>query len=239
MAGHVIECGAQATGGNFSGFRAIRDLAHPGFPLAEIDQDGTSVITKHEGTGGSVSVDTVTAQLLYEIGGPEYLNPDVVARLDTVTLEQMRTGSRRHPEYWETAHSYDQGRDHGPRSVAQQRSVVLTGLEIDAKAALVERRCGLGLEGEPGFGDLRFTRIGAARDDPLNRWPARACCRSRSTVRSRPAEEPSRPSWSSSLSSNFPGIYYTEPPRQRLSVGAYWPALVEQSPGACRGRCRR
>ena len=66
-AGHIIECGAQATGGNYAFFTEVADLTHPGFPIAEIDADGSSVITKHPGTGGAVSVDTVTAQLLYEI----------------------------------------------------------------------------------------------------------------------------------------------------------------------------
>src|SRR6185369_197324 len=86
VAGHVIECGPQATGGNYSFFREVRGLEHPGFPIAEIHADGSSVITKHPGTGGEVSVGTVTAQLLYEIEGPRYGNPDVVARFDTVAL---------------------------------------------------------------------------------------------------------------------------------------------------------
>src|SRR4051812_6989041 len=75
VAGHVIECGTQATGGNFSGFRDV-DTSRPlGFPVAEIAEDGSVVITKHDGTGGAVTVDTVTAQLVYEIGGPTYLGP--------------------------------------------------------------------------------------------------------------------------------------------------------------------
>jgi hypothetical protein len=65
VAGHVIECGAQATGGNYAFFTEVADLSYPGFPLAEVSGDGSSVITKHPGTGGLVSVDTVTAQLLY------------------------------------------------------------------------------------------------------------------------------------------------------------------------------
>src|SRR5438067_4474915 len=79
VAGHVLECGAQATGGNYSFFDEVPGLEHLGFPLAEIAEDGTSVVTKHPGTGGAVTVGTVTAQLLYEIGPPLYLNPDVSA----------------------------------------------------------------------------------------------------------------------------------------------------------------
>ena len=89
VAGHVIECGCQATGGNYAFFGEVPDLAHAGFPLAELAADGSAVITKHPGTGGQVSVGTVTAQLLYEIGGPRYLNPDVTARFDTIALEQV------------------------------------------------------------------------------------------------------------------------------------------------------
>ncbi|HAM03387.1 MAG TPA: exopolyphosphatase, partial [Acidimicrobiaceae bacterium] len=89
VAGHVIECGAQATGGNYAFFTEVPGLEHPGFPIAEIGADGSSVITKHPGTGGEVSVGTVTAQLLYEIGGPLYANPDVVADFSTIRLEQV------------------------------------------------------------------------------------------------------------------------------------------------------
>jgi hypothetical protein len=90
VAGHVLECGTQATGGNYA-FFADHDparLRHPGFPLAELHEDGTSVITKHDGTGGLVDVGTVTAQLLYETQGARYAGPDVTARLDSVRLTQ-------------------------------------------------------------------------------------------------------------------------------------------------------
>src|SRR5690606_38162344 len=80
VAGHVIECGTQAVGGTFSGFLSLPAEARArkmGFPIAEVAADGSSVITKHAGTGGAVTVDTVTAQLVYEIQSAHYLNPDV------------------------------------------------------------------------------------------------------------------------------------------------------------------
>jgi hypothetical protein len=90
VAGHVIECGTQATGGNYAFFREEieDDLGHPGFPIAEVHADGSSVITKHADTDGIVTVGTVTAQLLYEIGGARYAGPDVTARFDTIALTQ-------------------------------------------------------------------------------------------------------------------------------------------------------
>ncbi|GCD35507.1 exopolyphosphatase [Streptomyces chrestomyceticus JCM 4735] len=90
VAGHVLECGTQATGGNYAFFGA-HDVRRPGFPVAEIAADGSSVITKHAGTGGAVTVGTVTAQLLYETAGARYAGPDVTARLDTVCLTQVGT----------------------------------------------------------------------------------------------------------------------------------------------------
>ena len=84
----MIECGPQATGGNYAFLDEITDRRYPGFPIAEVAADGTSVITKHPGTGGLVSVGTVTAQLLYEIAGPAYVGPDVTAHFDTIALTQ-------------------------------------------------------------------------------------------------------------------------------------------------------
>ncbi len=87
VAGHVLECGAQATGGNFAFFGEI-NVGRPGFPVAEIEEDGSCVITKQPGTGGAVTVDTVRAQLVYEIAGPRYAGPDVTVRVDTVEVAQ-------------------------------------------------------------------------------------------------------------------------------------------------------
>ena len=140
-AGHVIECSAQATGGNYSFFTEIGDLRRAGFPLAEIAEDGSSVITKHDGTGGAVTTETVTAQLLYEIAGPRYAGPDVTTRFDTITLaddgrDRVRiSGVRGEPP--PPTLKVGMARIGGFRN---EVVFVLTGLDIDAKAALVQEQ---------------------------------------------------------------------------------------------------
>src|SRR5690349_12717851 len=149
-AGHIIECGTQATGGNYSFFTAIADLTRPGFPIAEIHADGSSVITKHPETGGAVSVGTVTAQLLYEIGGARYANPDATLRLDTITLsddgpDRVRvsgvTGEPPPPTLKVGLNSLGGFRN--------EMTFVLTGLDIEAKAALVRRQLEASLTDPP------------------------------------------------------------------------------------------
>ena len=88
-AGHIIECGAQACGGNYSFFQEVPSFRNVGYPIAEIEADGSFTVTKHPGTGGLISVGTVTAQLLYEISTPAYLNPDVIAHFDAMKIEQV------------------------------------------------------------------------------------------------------------------------------------------------------
>lgn len=138
-AGHVIECSTQATGGNYSFFHEIPDMIHPGFPWAEVADDGSSVIGKHEGTGGEVNVGTVTSQLLYEIDSPSYLGPDVTTRFDTIELDQVAP---------------DRVRMHGIQGEAPPETlkvcinktggyradvnICLTGMDIEKKAALIE-----------------------------------------------------------------------------------------------------
>jgi hypothetical protein len=137
VAGHVIECGPQATGGNYPFYDELGDLRAPGFPIAEIAADGSTVITKHESHGGAVTVGTVTAQLLYEIAGPQYPSPDVVARFDTITLEQEAkdrvriTGVRGEPSPPETkvCINYSGG-------FRNSMTFVLAGLDIERKAQM-------------------------------------------------------------------------------------------------------
>ncbi|MFE1251575.1 acyclic terpene utilization AtuA family protein [Streptomyces sp. NPDC058735] len=159
VAGHVLECGAQATGGNYAFFRD-GDVRRPGFPLAELDEDGGCVVTKHPGTGGFVDVGTVTAQLLYETAGARYAGPDVTARLDTVRLRQEGP---------------DRVRIEGVRGEAPPPTLkvglstlggfrnevvfVLTGLDVEAKAALVREQM------EPALGKAADVRWELARTD--------------------------------------------------------------------------
>ena len=89
VAGHIIECGTQTTGGNFTDWDTVPDFRNIGYPLIEANADGTFVVTKHPGTGGLVSVNTVREQLLYEMGSPGYLSPDCTARFDSITLTQQ------------------------------------------------------------------------------------------------------------------------------------------------------
>jgi len=90
VAGHLIECGAQATGGLWCNWEEAPDLANVGYPIAEIEEDGTLRITKPEGSGGAVNIETISEQLLYEVGDPAaYLTPDMVADFTTVTLREL------------------------------------------------------------------------------------------------------------------------------------------------------
>lgn len=139
VAGHVIECGTQATGGNYSFFTEVPGLSRAGFPWAEIAADGSSIIGKHDRTGGEVSIGTVTSQLLYEIGGPSYLGPDVSARFDTIELDQVGRDRVRisavrgepPPPMLKVAMNERGG-------YRNDLGVALAGLDIEAKARLVE-----------------------------------------------------------------------------------------------------
>ena len=139
VAGHVVECGTQATGGNYSFFTEVDGLTRTGFPWVDIAADGSSVVGKHEGMGGEVSVGTVTSQLLYEIAEPAYLGPDVTARFDTIELEETApdrvriSGVRGEPPPSTLKVAMNE-----LGGFRNEVAVALVGLDIEAKAALVE-----------------------------------------------------------------------------------------------------
>ena len=228
VAGHVLECGAQATGGNFSGFADLPHRDRPlGFPLAEIAADGSSVITKHAGTGGAVTVDTVTAQLVYEIQSTRYLNPDATAHLDSVRLRQVAedrveiSGVRGEapPERLKVCVN-ELG---GFRNTAE---FVLTGLDVDAKAAWLRAQ----LEPRLGAADVSWTRT--ARPTPDAATEEAASCLLRVTARD-PRPEPvgrafTGPAVELALAS-YPGFTMTGPPAQPTPYGVYRAAYVDRS----------
>ncbi len=226
-AGHVIECGAQATGGNYAFFEEVPGLVHPGFPIAEVAADGSSVITKHPGHGGLVSVGTVTAQLLYEIAGPAYANPDVTARFDTVRLslegpDRVRISGVRGeppPPTTKVALNY-QG---GWRTTV---SVMVTGLDVAAKAALAEQALWERIPGGRGaFAEVDVALLRTDQPDPPSNEAAMA--ELRVTVKD-PDERKVRGTLAAAVTelplANYPGLFLR--PAQTQLYGVYWPVLV-------------
>lgn len=225
VAGHVIECGTQATGGNFAFFTEIPDLGHPGFPIAEISEDGSAVITKHDGTGGAVTVDTVKAQLLYEIGGPRYLGPDVTSRFDTITLTQQDkdrvaiTGVRGEapPDTLKVCVNTLDG-------FRNSMTFVLCGLDIDDKAALARRQ----LVAAVGADGLEWTLARTDHADADTEEMASALLHA--TIRTpdpKRAKAFSRAAVELALAS-YPGFTLTSPPGDGTPVGVYRPEYIPQ-----------
>jgi hypothetical protein len=241
-AGHIIECGTQATGGNYAFFTDVPGLEHPGFPIAEVAADGSSVITKHEGTGGMVTVGTVTAQLLYEIGAPAYANPDVVAHFDTATLTQI--GRDRvevsgvqgtpPPERLKVAMNYLGG-------FRNQLTLVITGLNIEAKADLACRTvCGVSLEQARTLDEaalaqvssldvaaLQIDLVDATHVDPETATDAQAHLRI--TVKDTDPKKVAKPFTTAVIEptlGSYPGYFPSTPPGQGSPFGVYWPTTV-------------
>lgn len=227
VAGHVIECGVQATGGNYSFFTEIPDLLHAGFPLAEVNEDGSSVITKHPGTGGLVSVDTVTAQLLYEITGARYANPDVTARMDAIDLsddgpDRVRisgvVGEPPPPTLKVSLNSIGGFRN--------SMTFVLTGLDIEAKADLVRRQLEANLTVKPA--ELEWTLARTDRPDADTEQAASALlsCVVRDPDPANVGRKFSAAAVELALAS-YPGFTSTAPPGEGQVYGVFTPGYVD------------
>ncbi len=227
VAGHVIECGVQATGGNYSFFAEVPDLTHAGFPLAEVNADGSSVITKHPGTGGLVSVDTVTAQLLYEISGARYANPDVTARMDTIELsaegpDRIRIsgvlGEPPPPTYKVSLNSIGGFRN--------SMTFVLTGLDIEAKADLVRRQLEAALTVKPAELQWSLARTDHTDADTEEAASALLHCVVRDPDPANVGRQFSSAAVELALAS-YPGFHVTAPPGEGQVYGVFTPGYVD------------
>ena len=225
VAGHIIECGAQCTGGNYSFFTEIDSLHRPGFPIAEMYADGSFVITKHEGTDGEVSVGTVTAQLLYEIQSEHYKNPDVTARFDTIRLAQEGkdrvrvSGIRGEPAPTSTkvCINYMGG-------YKNSLTFLLAGLDKEEKARVAEEAFWGFLGGRDQFAETQVQYRGATDDDVADSLALL-------TIAARDADEPKvgRKFWNAAIEmalANFPGFQMSNSSRSATAITIYWPALV-------------
>lgn len=228
VAGHVLECGTQATGGNYAFFTdKARDLRRPGFPLAELHEDGTAVITKHPGTGGFVDVGTVTAQILYETQGARYAGPDVTTRLDTVRLTQdgpdrVRISGVRGEAPPPTL-KVGRNRLGGFRN---EVAFVLTGLDIEAKAALVREQL------EPALAKVTDVRWDLARTDrPDADTEETASALLRLVVRDADQEAVGRALSGAAVElalASYPGFHVLAPPGKGSPYGVFEEAYVPQ-----------
>ena len=226
-AGHVIECGAQATGGNYAFFTELADLTHPGFPLAEIHADGSSVITKHPGTGGAVTIGTVTAQLLYEISGARYANPDVTLRVDTIELsddgpDRVRIsgvkGEPPPPTLKVSLNSIGGFRN--------EMALVLTGLDIEAKAELVRRQLETSLTVKPAELEWTLARTDHADADTEEGASALLRCVVRDPEPANVGRQFSSAAVELALAS-YPGFTSTSPPGDGQVYGVFTPGYVD------------
>jgi hypothetical protein len=225
VAGHVIECGAQCCGGNYAFFDDVPGLDRVGFPLVELAADGSAVVTKHPGTGGAVTVGTVTAQLLYEIAGPRYLSPDAVARFDTVQVATDPAGADRvrisgvrgeppPPDLKVTANLAA-----GWRNAV---TLVLTGLETRAKADVAAATVWAAVPGGRGAFDETAVELSGDVDGPGVAYLRLAV---RGDDEALVGRSFSAAAVETALA-GYPGAFYTGAPTPAQAVARYWPTTV-------------
>ncbi|MDC3726614.1 acyclic terpene utilization AtuA family protein [Rhodococcus sp. PD04] len=227
VAGHVIECGTQATGGNYAFFTELDDLVRPGFPVAEIEADGAATITKHPGTGGAVTVGTITAQLLYEVTGGRYANPDVTARIDTARLSEEApdrvriTGVKGEPPPPTLKVCLN-----ALAGFYNEVVFVLTGLDIDAKAQLVRAQMESNLPRRPAELEWTLARTDHADADTEETASALLHC----AARDPDPDVVGRAFTSTAVEfalAGYPGFFVTAPPGSGTAYGVYTAEYVE------------
>ena len=228
-AGHIIECGCQATGGNYSFFKEVPSFNNVGYPIAEIKNDGSFYITKHPGTGGLVSAGTVTAQLLYEISTPAYLNPDVIAHFDTLNIEEVSkdrvyvSGCRgssptsTHKVCINLAGGYRNGME-----------FVLTGIDIEEKAQIITDALFNSVGGKEQFDEVSILLDRTDKKDPNSNEEAMASLRI--SVKSKDPDLVGRMFTAKMIElalANYPGFFTGGGVRPGGPVLVYWPALID------------
>lgn len=228
-AGHIIECGAQATGGNYSFFKEVPSFQNVGFPIAEIEESGNFKIYKHKGTGGLVSTGTVTAQLLYEISSPKYLSPDVIAHFDSLKIEDLGDDkvfisnvkgsppTNKHKACINLAGGYKNSME-----------LIVTGLDIEEKARIFTDELFRSLGGKDEFDDVSIQLIRTDKKEPLTNEEAMAILKI--DVKSSSPEKVGRIFSAKVIElalANYPGWTAQSEIKQASPFISYWPALVD------------
>jgi len=228
-AGHIIECGCQATGGNYAFFKEVPSFDNLGYPIAEILEDGSFYITKHPGTGGLVSKGTVTAQLLYEIGSPAYINPDVISHFDTLKIEDIEkdrvyvSGCRGSspPKEHKVCINLSGGFRNG-------MEVILTGLDIEEKAEVFTNALFNSVGGKKQFDEVSIQLHRTDKENPISNEEAMASLVI--SVKSMDAELVGRLFSAKIIElalANIPGFFAQGGVKSSGPVIVYWPALID------------
>ncbi|MCE5288300.1 MAG: DUF1446 domain-containing protein [Nocardiaceae bacterium] len=230
VAGHIIECGTQATGGNYSFFTEINGgmIGRPGFPYADIRRDGSFVIGKHEGTGGAVTVDTVKSQLMYEIQGTRYANPDVTTRLDSFSVTQEGQdrvlvsgvkGEAPPPQLKVSLNSFGGFRN--------EMTLILTGLDIEKKAELAISQFREWLPMQPAELSTELVRL----DRPNAETEEQGSALLRLVARDPDPDKIGKPFSAVAVElalASYPGCTFTAPPGNASPYGFFTPGYVDR-----------
>jgi len=227
-AGHIIECGCQATGGNYAFFKEIKSFDNVGYPIAEIQKDGSFYITKHPGTGGLVSKGTVTAQLLYEISSPAYINPDVVAHFDTLKIKDIEKDR----VYVSGCRGSSPPKDHKvcinlSSGFRNGMEIILTGLDIEEKAKIFTNTLFNSVGGKEQFDEVSIKLHRTDKDDAKTNEEAMASLAI--SVKSKDPDLVGRLFSAKIIElalSNIPGFFAQGGVKSSGPVIKYWPALI-------------